>query len=241
MVSTRLDIAYDGSKFYGWARQNSGLRTVQQEIEQGLRQITGRDISLTVAGRTDSGVHARGQVASYSGEAVSLKSLNAVLPRDISINRVRELTNFDARHDAKTRTYCFRVCNNPNAPDPLRRHFEYWFRYQLDFDLLLQTAAACLGQNDFTAFTPTQTQHVFFRRTVSRAEWKVVSESQLEFWITADAFMHNMNRILVGTMLHVACGKMQIEAFYALLKGAARNQAGPTLPPHGLCLESVQY
>jgi tRNA pseudouridine38-40 synthase len=238
-VTSRLLIEYDGARFAGWARQ-PGRRTVQDELERALATILREDVPLTVAGRTDAGVHAWGQVASYEHEAIDPRNLNGLLPDDVAVLDAAPASDgFDARRDAVSRTYCFRVLN--------RRHRSVWWRDRalwwprpLDREALAACAAAVVGTHDFTAFTPTDTQHVRFERDVLAAEWRADGDL-LELWITADTFMRHMNRVLVGTMLEVAGGNRTVEGFASLLDGAPRSAAGPTAPPHGLALASVAY
>jgi tRNA pseudouridine38-40 synthase len=238
-MTTRLDIEYDGTGFAGWARQ-PGKRTVEEEIERALTTILREDaVRLTVAGRTDSGVHAWGQVASYAHEAVDPRRLNALLPPDVAILAATPVEGFDARRDAVSRTYCYRVLNRA-ARSAIGREHALWYPRRVDREALKACAAALAGRHDFTAFTPTETFHTRFTRDVHAAEWREDGD-RLEFWITAHTFMRHMNRILVGTMLEVAVGNRTLESFTALLDGAARSGAAQTAPPHGLALAAVTY
>ncbi len=195
-----------------------------------------------MAGRTDRGVHALGQVVSHPGEPVSLKSLNAILPHDVSVLRAEELADgFSARHDAVSRTYLYRVHTRRWGPSPFEVGHALWWRHRCDIELLRACAAALVGHHDFTAFTPSRTYHHRFDRTITGASWTRASGDLLEFRIEGRAFMRTMNRILVGTMLEVACGRRSLEDFASLLCGAPRAAAGATAPPHGLYLASVQY
>lgn len=238
-MHSRILLEYDGTGFNGWAVQ-PGHRTVQGELERALATILREDaVPVTVAGRTDRGVHAWGQVCSYAHEAVDPVRLNALLPDDVAVLDSRPAPGFDARGDAISRTYCYRILNRRTRSVWLRDRALWWLR-PLDRDALRACASALVGTHDFTAFTPTQTEHVRFDRDVLSAEWRA-EDDLLEFWITADTFMRHMNRVLVGTMLEVASGRRSLEDFTGLLAGAPRSAAGVTAPPHGLALASVAY
>jgi tRNA pseudouridine38-40 synthase len=244
-VCGKLVLEYDGARFAGWARQ-PGERTVEGELERALRTVlgeTGTDgmpLKLRVAGRTDRGVHAWGQVASYAHEAVDPLRLNGLLDEDVSVLASEPAPDgFDARHDARSRTYCYRVLAR-RTRSVFERDRAFWSPGRLDRDALIACAHAIVGVHDFTAFTPAETEHTHFRSRVARAEW-LVDGDMLEFWIEADKFLRHMNRVLVGTMLDVAAEHTTLEQFAELLEGRARSQAGRTAPAHGLALASVSY
>jgi tRNA pseudouridine38-40 synthase len=238
---SRLLVEYDGTEFSGWARQ-PGRRTVQAELERALCVVLRRDaVALTVAGRTDAGVHAWGEVASYEGDPVRPDSLNALLPYDAAVLDcdVAE-PGFDARRDATSRAYCYRILTRRTRSAHERRRALHW-PYQIDLTQLRRCASALVGTHDFTAFTPTETDHVRFSRHVFAAGWRRPVADLLEFWIEADSFMRNMNRVLVGTMLEVGVGRRSLPQFTELLEGRPRSQAGVTAPPQGLHLSGAGY
>jgi tRNA pseudouridine38-40 synthase len=242
---TKLTIEYEGTGFAGWARQ-PGKRTVEGELERALRTVLGESgadgapLRLSVAGRTDRGVHAWGQVASYAHEAVDPLRLNGLMDDDIAVLAAEPApAGFDARRDATSRTYCYRVLAR-RTRSVFERRRAYWWRGRLDREALAECAGALVGGHDFTAFTPSETEHSWFRRDVLQAEWRADGDL-LEFWIEADTFMRRMNRVLVGTMLDVGSGLSTVQDFRRLLDGGTRAQAGRTAPAHGLALARVSY
>jgi tRNA pseudouridine38-40 synthase len=240
-LTSRLTIEYCGTEFAGWARQQ-GRRTVQGELERALAVVLrAPSIALTVAGRTDAGVHAWGQVASYEAGPVRSDSLNALLPDDVAVLEcVAAEPGFDARRDATSRAYCYRVLARRARSAYERGRALHWPN-PVDLPRLVACARALEGTHDFTAFTPTETHHVRFSRDVLAARWTEAGGGLLEFWIEADSFMRHMNRVLVGTMLEVARGARSVEDFERLLTGSPRSAAGPTAPAHGLYLVDAGY
>ncbi|MBP2704845.1 tRNA pseudouridine(38-40) synthase TruA [Microbispora sp. RL4-1S] len=268
-VRLRLDLGYDGTEFSGWARQ-PGLRTVQGELEDVLGRVLRLDPPprLTVAGRTDAGVHARGQVAHVDVPLASLaaagttrgatpgddlelqgaewlatltRRLAGMLPPDVRVHTVRVAPEgFDARFSALSRRYGYRVCDAPGGVDPLRRREVLWYARPLDVGLLNEASTRLLGEHDFAAFCRRREGATTIRE-LHRLDWVRGDDGIVLATVVADAFCHSMVRALVGSLLSVGEGRRPPEWPGEVLAGAVRDPGVNVAPAHGLTLEEVRY
>jgi tRNA pseudouridine38-40 synthase len=237
-------VEYEGTGFAGWAAQPE-RRTVEGVLTEALSTVLRQPVKMSVAGRTDAGVHASGQVVSFRVDtelwpaSISYKT-TALLPKDVALRRcaaVRE--DFDARRDARSRTYEYKIVND-EIRSPLERHHAGYAPQRLDPDLLCAAARLVEGTHDFSAFTPQKSYHVRFERVVTGSRWSW-DHDLLRYRITADSFLYGMVRTLVGTMLEVAGGKRDLAEFDRLLSGGKRSEAGPAVSSRGLTLVGVGY
>ncbi|MBA0054117.1 tRNA pseudouridine(38-40) synthase TruA [Streptomyces sp. AJS327] len=251
VVRLRLDLSYDGREFSGWARQKGDRRTVQGEIEDALRVVLRLDRTpeLTVAGRTDAGVHARGQVAHVDLDAEVWaehgrqlpRRLAGRLPADVRIWRVRPAPpHFDARFSAIWRRYVYRVSDHPGGVDPLLRGHVLWHNWPLDLDAMNEGARGLLGEHDFAAYCKRR-EGATTVRTLRELRWSRRRDGVMEATVLADAFCHNMVRSLVGALLFVGDGHRSPEWPSAVLAAGVRDSAVHVVRPHGLTLEEVGY
>jgi tRNA pseudouridine38-40 synthase len=237
-------VEYEGTGFAGWAAQPE-RRTVEGVLTEALSTVLRQPVKMSVAGRTDAGVHASGQVVSFRvgtelrPASISYKT-TALLPKDVALRRCAAVSeDFDARRDARSRTYEYKIVND-EIRSPLERHHAGYAPQRLDPDLLCTAARLVEGTHDFRAFTPQKSYHVRFERVVTGSRWSW-DHDLLRYRITADSFLYGMVRTLVGTMLEVAGGKRDLAEFDRLLSGGKRSEAGPAVSSRGLTLVGVGY
>lgn len=243
MAVLRVDLAYDGSGFRGWAKQ-PGQRTVQGALEDALTRILGHDVDLSVAGRTDAGVHARHQVVSLEAGSTDLaklqRSLNSLLGGEIVVSGIQVMpSDFNARFSARRRTYRYLASTAPLI-DPLRRNHTWFLPAGIDVDLLARTAGYFVGEVDFTSFCRSVQGKSNVRR-VERSAWEVGPDDELTYWVEANAFCHQMVRSLVGTCYDVARGHIDLDDVRLIIERADRSTMGTVAPPQGLTLWEVGY
>ena len=242
MRNIKLLIEYDGTVYAGWQRQENG-RTIQGEIESALKRLLGESVSVLGAGRTDAGVHARGQVANFNSatrlQLYEIKNgLNALLPDDIVIHLAEDVpAEFHARYSAKERLYSYAVTRSLSA---LMRHYSWYVKYDLNIDVMRWAAASIIGEHDFEAFCRAHADVDHHKCIITAASWQAEG-TMLRFDVRANRFLHGMVRALVGTMVDVGRGYTTLDEFVALLGKKERSDVGMAAPARGLTLESVTY
>ncbi|MEV4438431.1 tRNA pseudouridine(38-40) synthase TruA [Streptomyces sp. NPDC049577] len=250
-VRVRLDLSYDGKDFSGWAKQREGRRTVQGELEDAIRTVTRskETFELTVAGRTDAGVHARGQVAHVDLPAELwaehqdklLRRLAGRLPHDVRVWKAEPApAGFNARFSAIWRRYAYRVVDHPGGVDPLLRGHVLWHDWPLDVDAMNAASQALLGEHDFAAYCKRR-EGATTIRTLQRLSWQRDESGVITATVRADAFCHNMVRSLVGALLFVGDGHRPVDWPGQVLAAGVRDSAVHVVRPHGLTLEEVGY
>lgn len=244
MRNIRLDLAYDGTRYQGWQRQSGTDNTIQGKLEQTLSRILGEQIQVSGSGRTDAGVHARGQVANFHCESDMpveriLEQLREYLPEDIGVERCREVSDrFHARLNAREKTYEYRIWNS-KKPCVFQRRYVYVMTGSLDLQAMEKAAEHLLGTHDFGAFcSHRKTKKSTVRCVKSIRIFREGEEVRLRF--TGNGFLHNMVRIMVGTLIEVGRGERDADSIGELFEGK-RADTGYTVPGKGLCLEEVVY
>jgi len=241
----RLTLEYDGTRYHGWQRQKNAV-SIQEVIETALGRITGEKVRLIGSGRTDAGVHARGQVAHFLTASRAplrafVQGLNSLLPPDIAVLEAAEMPlTFHARYDARWKTYEYCILNRP-VPSPLNQAHAWWIAGPLDLAAMAQAARLLPGEHDFLAFRAAGSRPGHTRRVVREAAWQRQGDDRLSFTITANGFLRGMVRSLVGTMVAIGQGKQPPTRLAEALNKGDRRLAGPTAPPQGLFLVRVEY
>ena len=240
----KLTIAYDGTDYHGWQVQPNGM-TIQEQLETAALRFSGVHNPITGSGRTDAGVHAWGQVASWSyiGELPEERiqaAFNGLLPSDISVRRVEAAAStFHARKSARTKTYLYIIDNAPVA-NPILRRYSWHIRQPLNLGALRQAADLLVGRHDFLSFKAADGETATSRRTILQIRW-LKRGPYLLFFVKGDGFLKNMVRIIVGTLVDIGRNKYPPQKMHSIIAARNRAAAGITAPAHGLTLRSVSY
>lgn len=244
MKNIKLTIEYDGSNYFGWQKQNN-KETIQERIENAILMVTGEKSILTGSSRTDTGVHAKGMVANFKTNSTipsdKIKfALNNKLPDDIVILKSEEVNDdFHARYNSKGKTYCYTIINRKDRL-ALRRNYSYQFKWNLDIDKMKNACKYFLGEHDFSAFMSSGSSVKTTVRTINKL-YIENSNDEIKIFISANGFLYNMVRIIVGTLVMVGIGKISDEDVIDIIKSKDRSKAGPCVPANGLTLEKVYY
>jgi len=245
MRNIKLLIEYEGTNYAGWQVQKN-LPTIQGTIQEKLKILTGEEIELTSASRTDAGVHALGQVANFrTVRGISLHSvqmgLNALLPDDIAVKSAEDVSmDFDSRKDAKSKTYRYLILNRP-YPSAINRNFSWHVFQKLDTDAMKKAASYLVGKKDFTSFRAAECDALHFVREILSFSIKKKDDGFLEIEVKGTAFLRHMVRIMVGTLVAIGKDKIKVEDFQRIIDAKDRRLAGMTAPPYGLFLKEVEY
>lgn len=244
MRNIKLTIEYDGTSYGGWQKQKNNI-TIQQCIEEAIKLLTGEQVELIGSSRTDAGVHAKGMVANFITNSQIpadkfREAINTKLPDDIGIIKSEEVDkNFHSRYDSKGKTYCYTLVNRYEKIC-IGRNYVYQVRDELNYDLMKKAAKYFLGKHDFKAFKTNGSSVKTSVRTISGLELEL-KDDVIKIFVSADGFLYNMVRIIVGTLIEVGKGKIKPESIERIIKNGDRSKAGPCVPPNGLVLEKVFY
>lgn len=245
MRNIKLTITYDGKRYLGWQRLGDSDKTIQGKIESILKQMTGEEIEIIGSGRTDSGTHARGQVANFKTEtsitrAEMLDFLNRYLPRDIVVTKVEEVQDrFHARYNCTGKQYSYYVWNNV-IPTVFERNHSFHYPQKLDLDKMNQACEKLVGTHDFIGFSALKKSKKSTVRTIEKLSIEQEG-SMLHFTFVGDGFLYKMVRIIVGTLLEIGSGSMDVTEIENIFEKKVRQQAGETVPAQGLFLDDVYY
>lgn len=245
MRNIKLTITYDGKRYLGWQRLGDSDKTIQGKIESILKQMTGEEIEIIGSGRTDSGTHARGQVANFKTEtsmtrAEMLDFLNRYLPRDIVVTKVEEVQDrFHARYNCTGKQYSYYVWNNV-IPTVFERNHSFHYPQKLDLDKMNQACEKLIGTHDFIGFSALKKSKKSTVRTIEKLSIEQEG-SMLHFTFVGDGFLYKMVRIIVGTLLEIGSGSMDVTEIENIFEKKVRQQAGETVPAQGLFLDDVYY
>ena len=244
MRNIKLTIEYDGTSYGGWQKQKNN-RTIQQCIEEAIKLLTGEEVELIGSSRTDAGVHAKGMVANFITNSQIpadkfREAINTKLPDDIGIIKSEEVDrNFHSRYDSKGKTYCYTLVNRYEKVC-IGRNYVYQVRDELNYNLMKEAAKYFLGKHDFKAFKTNGSSVKTSVRTINGLELELKGDV-IKIFVSADGFLYNMVRIIVGTLIEVGKGKIKPESIERIIKNGDRSKAGPCVPPNGLVLEKVFY
>ncbi|MEK7485447.1 MAG: tRNA pseudouridine(38-40) synthase TruA [Planctomycetota bacterium] len=240
-----LVVEYDGTNYFGWQIQKNRQKTIQEALQTAIQKVTGKKVSVIGSGRTDTGVHALGQVAHFQSDTTLspeklLPAINHYLPSEIAIQKLMRVSeDFHARFQAKRKLYRYQIWNHP-IYSPLSCQHTTWIRSKLNLERIQEASSFLVGTHDFSAFASKKDPEKSGVRTLYRADWSKVGE-RLIFDIEGSGFLYNMVRVIIGTLVDVGFEKKTPQKFKEILDSCSRSEAGTTAPPEGLCLVSVHY
>lgn len=243
-MNVKIEIEYDGTNYHGWQKQKNSI-SIQEIMENAIKKVLNEEVKLIGAGRTDAGVHAKGQVANFhTNTKIPMEKLpyaiNSQLPPDIVVKSATIVPeDFHARYSAKAKVYTYTIYNS-KFPSPFYRYYSYFYPFQLDLKSMREAASYIVGEHDFAAFKASNSSVKNTVRTVNSLEVIKLGDI-IKIEVEANGFLYNMVRIIAGTLLNVGIRKIKPEEIIEIIESKDRSRAGPTLPASGLCLEKVIY